>query len=191
MRTSFKTLTLAVAIVFSMTSCAKNMNNNVYTEGDAAGIVYEGKILSARPVTIKASDKLGSQPGLGTLGGGIAGGVGGSALGKGKGSAVGAVGGAVAGAILGSLIEDQLSTQQGMEYIVRLNDDSVSNGVEESNKTIKLGGDTVNSKVRSSTKMGMKSRTLSIVQGMDTVFQPGQKVFVIYNNDRPRITAAF
>ena len=191
MKITFRTLTLAAALSLSLSSCAKNLNNNAYTENSTVGIVYEGTVLSARQVIINANDKLGDKPGLGTLAGGLGGGIAGSEVGKGKGSAAGAVGGAVAGAVIGAIIDQQLNKQQGMEYIVKLSDDSLSDAVEGNNKTIKLGGDSVSDKIRSSTKLGMKSKIISVVQGLDQVVQPGQKVYVIYNDDRPRVVPAF
>ncbi len=184
-----KTLALILTLALTLTSCARNLNNNVYTEGATDGIVYEGTIISARPVTVKASDKLGEKPGIGALGGGIGGAIAGSELGKGKGSTAGGVGGALAGAILGSLIEDRLNTQQGMEYLVKLSAESYEDLKEKRRSSLK-GTPTVAGKVRASTSMGLKSRILSVVQGMDQIFQTGQKVYIIYNDDRPRIISA-
>ncbi len=189
---TFKNLPiLALTLALVLTSCAKQIGGSTYVSSASTGIVYEGMIISARPVTIKDSDKLGEKPGVGMLGGGVLGGIGGSNIGKGKGSSAAAVGGALAGAVVGAMIEDQLNTQQGMEYIVRLSEDSLSDSDNETHENVSVGGKTISQKIQGSTKMGLKSRTISVVQGMqDGTFSTGTKVFVIYNDDRPRIVPA-
>lgn len=174
-------------IALLVTSCARNLSSNTYVDSSTAGVVYEGTIISARQVTVKDSDKLGEKPGLGTLGGGALGGIAASNIGKGKGSAASSVGGAVAGAVLGTWLQDQLSTQQGMEYIVKISEDNLDN-VEKNYNSTKLTNPSVSEKITGSAKIGLKTKTISVVQGADTVFTPGQKVYVIYNDDRPRIT---
>jgi outer membrane lipoprotein SlyB len=185
-----KIFVLALALSLTLSSCARDLNNNVYTEGATTGIVYEGTVISARQVTIKGSDKLGEKPGVGTLAGGIGGGIAGSEIGKGKGSSAGAVGGAVAGAVLGAIIESQLNTQQGMEYIVKLSDDNVDSKSKTKNSNQTKNG-SVAQQIRGSTSLGLKSNVISIVQGMDHIFQAGHKVYVIYNDDRPRVVPRF
>ena len=185
------TLALTAVLALTTVACAKNLSGSTYVDSSTAGIVYEGVIISSRPVTIKDAKLNEGAGGLGTIGGGVAGGIAGSNIGKGKGSSAGAVGGAIAGAVLGHIIEDQLNTQQGYEYIVKINEDNSDDSFEEKNSNSNRDESSVGSKVRNSTKLGLKSRTLSIVQGADTVFSPGQQVYVIYNDDRPRITPRF
>lgn len=187
----FKFVFIAILSTSLLSSCAKNLQSNNYVDSSTVGIVYEGTVVSARQVTIKSSDKLGEKPGLGTLGGAVAGGIGGSEIGKGKGSAAGAVGGALAGAMLGALLEDQLGQQQGMEYLVRLSDDSLADIDADQNKNYRINSSDVSSKLRGSTKMGLKSKVISVIQGMENPVQVGQKVFVVYNDDRPRVVQAF
>jgi outer membrane lipoprotein SlyB len=187
----FKFLFLALFSVAFLSSCGRNLQSNNYVDSSTVGIVYEGTVVSARQVTIKSSDKLGEKPGIGTLGGAVAGGLAGSEVGKGKGSSAGAVGGALAGAVLGALIEDQLGQQQGMEYLVRLSDDSLAEIDSDQNKNYRINSSDVESKLRGSTKMGLKSKVISVVQGMENPVQVGQRVFVVYNDDRPRVVPAF
>lgn len=181
---------LALILAFTLTSCARQMGNSTYVDSASTGIVYEGVIISARPVTIKSSDKLGEKPGVGMLGGGVLGGIGGSNIGKGKGSSAAAVGGALAGAVVGAMVEDALNTQQGMEYIVKLDDSSLDDGGDEfTDKSLR--NPTVSQQIRGSTKLGMKSRAISVIQGVqDGTFSAGTRVFVIYNDDRPRVVPA-
>ncbi len=187
MKNSFKLLSLAVVASLVLSSCARRMDSSSYVSSASTGLVYEGVILSARPVTINDSDTAGGQPGLGTLGGGLAGGIGGSQIGKGKGSAVGAVGGAVAGAVIGSLLEDRLKTQNGFEYIVKLSDGNMGAAPSESSRSYNVGGQKVSQKIQNSTSVGLTSRTISVVQGADVQYAVGSPVYVIYNDDRPRI----
>jgi outer membrane lipoprotein SlyB len=187
----FKFLFVAVCSTAFLSSCAKNLESTNYVDSSTVGIVYEGTVVSARVVTIKSSDKLGEKPGIGTLGGGLAGGIGGSQIGKGKGSAAGAVGGALAGAVLGAIIEDQLGKQQGMEYLVKLSDDSLADVEADQNKNYRINSSSVEDKLRGSTKMGLKSKVISVVQGLENPVQVGQKVYVVYNDDRPRVVPAF
>jgi outer membrane lipoprotein SlyB len=113
-----KIMALGLALAM-LAGCARNLEQDVYTSGNTVGKVVQGVIVSARPVTVKDQDDT-SNAGVGALGGGVAGGVAGSAIGKGKGSALAAVGGAIAGAVIGAYAEDALSTQSGMEYVVKL-----------------------------------------------------------------------
>ena len=186
-----KFLSVAIFSAALLSSCGRNLQSNNYVDSSTVGIAYEGTVVSARPVTIKSNDKLGEKPGLGTLGGGVAGGIAGSEIGKGKGSAAGTVGGALAGAVLGALIEDQLGKQQGMEYLVKLSDDSLAEMEADQNKNYRINSSSVSDKIRGSTKMGLKSKIISVVQGMENPVQVGQKVFVVYNDDRPRVVPAF
>jgi len=187
-------LVAVIALITVTTACEKNLSSSTYTDSATAGIVLQGKVISARPVTVKSSDQLGKGNEVGMLGGGLAGGIGGSMIGKGKGSALSAVGGALAGGALGALAEDKLNTQQGMEYIVKLDPDSAAQ--YQSQKSVNVnhtsaGKADVQGKIVGSTQTNFKTDVISVVQGMDNPVQTGQKCYVIYNNDRPRVVAAF
>lgn len=170
-----------VLAAFCSSSCNRAMDSDVYTEANTVSIVLEGEIVSVRKVTIKANDKLEDNK-LGGLAGGIAGGVGGSEIGKGKGSTLGAIGGAVAGAALGAVVQDALSTSSGMEYIVKV----VSDDVTKNSTTYTRAefNRSVLNNLRNSANSGeYKTRLISVVQGVDVVFAPGQKVYVLYSDD--------
>ncbi|MCB2082049.1 MAG: hypothetical protein KDD76_05380 [Rickettsiales bacterium] len=175
----------------TLTGCSRHMGSTVYSSGATVGKVVEGTIVSAQPVTIKDIDDP-SKAGLGAMGGGVVGGIGGSGLGKGKGSALAAAGGAIAGAIVGSLVEDELNTSQGMQYIVRLDPRYVSNKTETvKKKQVTIGNNSVDDEIKGSIDVtDTQTDLISIIQGADVVFQPGQHVMIVYHNDRPRITAA-
>ena len=165
-----KHLHLAFAALLMLSGCARNLDTNNYVSSSTSGVVLEGVVVSARAVTVSDTDRLGGN-GAGIIGGGIAGGVAGSTIGQGKGAVLGAVGGAAIGAVAGAVIQDQLSTSDGMEYIVKLKDENIGSPYK--------------------TRPAAQSKTelISVVQGKDVVFSAGQKVYVIYNDDRPRMTA--
>lgn len=186
-----KLLSAVLVSALVLTGCARNMNSNVYTSSSAAGLVLEGTVVSARAITIKDTDKL-QDNALGGVAGAAVGGIGASNIGKGSGNTAATVGGALAGAALGALLQDELSTSQGMEYVVRLDKNADSEDSSGDELTItRSNTNTVQDKLKSKIKTkGTSSRMISVIQGNDIVYTPGQRVFVIYSDDRPRITAA-
>lgn len=187
-----KKIALVLMAALLTSSCARKMESNVYTSSSTVGKVIEGTVISARPVVIQNNDKL-ENNGMGMLGGGVLGAVAGSGFGKGTGQGVAAVGGALIGAAAGALVQSQLGKSQGMEYIVRI-DSKYVNDIPETvtKKEVKLGTDSVEDDVKGATSV-QKTKTdlISVIQGQDTTFQAGQKVLVIYNDDRPRLAAAY
>ena len=77
--------------------------------------VYDGTVLSVRPVTVE-----GQQSGVGVGAGAVAGGVAGSAIGRGGGSVVGAVLGAVAGGVIGNAVERGATRENAVQIVVQL-----------------------------------------------------------------------
>lgn len=185
-----KQISLLVAAALILTGCARNMSSSTYTSSSSAGLVLEGTIVSARAVTIKDSDKLQDNV-LGGAAGAAVGGVGASNVGKGSGNTAATVGGALAGAVLGAMIQDELSTSEGFEYVVKLDKNQDSEDEEKTSvQTRKYGTDKVQDKITGKIKTkGTSSRLLSVVQGNDVVLKPGQRVYVIYSDDRPRLAA--
>lgn len=173
-----------------LTGCARNMESDVYTSNATVGKVLEGKVISARTVTIKESDKL-AQNQAGALGGGLAGGVAGSAIGAGSGNTAATIGGAIIGAIAGAFIEDTLSTSEGMQYIVRIDPKHVSQVPSKTKHSkVTVNHASVDDDIKQSISVeNTRSDLISVVQGKDVIFQAGQRVLIIYNNDRPRITS--
>lgn len=186
-----KLVTTLTLVGFVLSGCARDMGSNVYTSSAVTGKVIEGTVISARAVVIKDSDKLGDNT-MGMLGGGLIGGLGGNLLGKGKGNSLATAGGAIAGAAVGSMIQDRLSTSNGMEYVVRIAPQYRSEIPTTVNKTvISSGNQSVDDEVKGATSVATtKTDLISVVQGADTVYTPGQKVLIMFNNDRPRITGA-
>lgn len=186
-----KLLSLVFCTILAVTGCNRQMDSSTYTSNSAAGVVLEGTVVSARAITIKDTDKL-QDNALGGLAGGAVGGIAGNNAGKGKGNTAATAGGAIVGAVLGAMIQDQLSTGQGMEYIVKLDKTDESDETPDFSSDISVSrSSSVQNKLKNQIKTkGTASRMISVVQGMDTVYTPGQRVYVIYSDDRPRITAA-
>ena len=112
-----KLFVLALSIV--LTACASNLDTNRYQTSAAGQInsVQEGVIINVRNVRIATENG-----GVGSLAGAVAGGAGGSMIGGNSAvNVIGAVGGAVLGGYLGSKAQEGLSTQNGIEYVVKLN----------------------------------------------------------------------
>ena len=97
--------------------CASDIDSNYYSTG-SVGQVSQAQgctVVSVRPI------KVSTQNGAGTAIGGIAGGIAGSQIGGGNTAhLLGAVGGAILGGFAGNAAQEGLTSQQGYEYIVRL-----------------------------------------------------------------------
>src|SRR5262245_6230689 len=107
-----KNIILLIVNVLLLTSCARQMNSDVYTSRQVGEVstTYGGVIRNIREVCIQEGSQLEDNE-LGIVGGGVAGGVVGSAVGRGH--FVPTVVGAVAGAVTGSLIEKKAKQQMG------------------------------------------------------------------------------
>ena len=126
---------LSLSILLS--ACSRDMSSSTYVDSAASGVVLEGTVVSARPVKVKSADKL-QNNGLGLLGGGVAGGVAGAQFGQGRGNAAATVGGVLAGAVLGSMLESELGQSDGMEYIVKINNDNTEKTYQKTNTKLAL-----------------------------------------------------
>ena len=97
--------------------CASDIDSNYYSTG-SVGQVSQAQgctVVSVRPI------KVSTQNGAGTAIGGISGGIAGSQIGGGNTAhLLGAVGGAILGGFAGNAAQEGLTSQQGYEYIVRL-----------------------------------------------------------------------
>lgn len=117
-----KTLTLAAMLTATVTlaGCFTPPGSaDVYSVGQAQReqTVRMGTVESVRAVRIQG-DSGGSA--LGTLGGGALGAVAGSAIGGGRGSVLTAIAGGIAGAVAGNAVGQGLSSANGVEITVRL-----------------------------------------------------------------------
>ncbi len=105
------------ALSMLLTACAPNINSNHYaTSGTGAvGQAMGCTVVSVRQVNVSSSDSSAGAV-LGAIGGGVAG----STVGRGRGSLLGALGGAALGGLAGNYAQEGLSSQSGVEYIVKL-----------------------------------------------------------------------
>ncbi len=173
-----------------LAACGRDLSANNVVSTDEAGIVTQGIVLSVRLVTVKDTDKL-EKNGLGAIGGGVVGGIAGNGVGGGTGQSLATAGGAVAGAVLGAYIQDELSTDSGYEYIVKLesNDKKYQDYREETE--ISVGRDNIKNKLKKTINTpDTETNLISVVQGTDVVLTAGQNVYVIYSNDRIRLVPA-
>jgi outer membrane lipoprotein SlyB len=186
MRHFSKAILATLAAATLLAGCSRNLNGDTYTSNNTVGKVTYGTIVSARSVTVKDHDKL-EQNTIGGLGGGVAGGIAGSSIGGGTGKGIATVGGAILGAVAGAYAQDQLTTQTGFEYIVQLDSPRYNDRTKKKNVTIK-GSDSVAQDVKDSMHTSeTESDAISIVQTDAVMMQPGQRVMVVYNDDRPRV----
>lgn len=168
---------LLIIVLSVLSGCATNLSGDVYTSGSTMSLTLEGSVISARPVTIKDSQKMTDNT-TGMVAGGLLGAVGGAAAGNGRGLAT--VGGGLAGAALGAVLEDKLSTSKGMEYIVKLDMSKFKDGYYEGTPAMR--------NVLSTAKT---SGLITVVQSAsDNVVAEGQKVYVIFSNNRTRVIPA-
>ncbi len=110
-------LLVTSVVLLVLTACAPNINSNHYaTSGTGeVGQAMNCTVVSVRQVNVSSSDSSAGSV-IGAIGGGVAG----STIGHGRGSILGALGGAALGGIAGNYAQEGLSSQGGMEYIVRL-----------------------------------------------------------------------
>ena len=111
---------VTVSMLGFLASCAPKLGPNDYSVKGAGEISqnYSGVIVSARPVTINATDP--SKPGIGALAGAGTGALAGSLIGQGKTPWIAGGLGALAGGFAGHAIEQKATEQTGMEYEVKL-----------------------------------------------------------------------
>ena len=126
-----------VSAALMMAGCADNINSDHYYTNQAGKVstVAQCTVLSVRYVTVDDSNS-----GAGTLIGGIAGGVAGSTIGGGSTAhTLGAVGGALLGGVVGNAAEKSLSTQTGLEYIVRMDNGQVISITQGTGQALGVG----------------------------------------------------
>jgi len=183
-----KKILLLILCTGALASCSRNMNSNTYTDSNTPGKVLEGTIINARTVTIKAHDKLQDNT-LGGVAGGAAGLGAGSLVGNGSGNIAADIGGALVGAVAGAYIEDALGTQDGMEYLVKLDKKYIQDYDATTRKIQAKAGSPVEQDMINATNVGTKTDIVSVVQVADASLHEGVHVYIIYNDDRPRLVA--
>ena len=129
-------ITILAATLMLSGCMAESRSGNVYTRDQArtSHSVNYGTLLRVDLVTIE-----GSQSGAGTVAGGAMGGALGSAVGSGTGRTIATVGGAILGGIAGSAVEKGVTTAQGVELEVELDNGEILVVVQENDATYKVG----------------------------------------------------
>ncbi len=176
MRAYFKVIA-AVTTLALLAGCARDLSSSSYTSDSTLSLTLEGKVVSARPITITDSDQL-SRNSLGIISGGALGAAGASGVGRGSGRSLAVVGGVIAGAALGALVESELGKQDGYEYIVKLDTNKLKSDYFE-------GTGAMRSAISAATTNGL----VTIVQGNDVVLQKGAQVYAIFSDKRTRLIA--
>lgn len=123
-----KIIVSLIALSSLFASCARTISSDIYSANHVGETskTYAGVIVASRIVTIQDKERL-EENGLGIIGGALGGGLAGSYVGKGTGNTLATVGGALAGATVGAFAEKTLKTQNGIEYVVSLdNGESVT-----------------------------------------------------------------
>lgn len=98
-----------------LSGCASNISPKSYSVGSVGQVnrTVAATVISVREVEISGTSSLGGTSGA------IAGGIAGSSIGDGgRENAIGAVAGAVAAGLAGAVIEESLTKQKGVEYVV-------------------------------------------------------------------------
>ena len=169
---------LCFFILSFLAGCARDLSNSMYVSDSTTNFTLEGKIISVRPVTIRDSDRLqDNSTGLAT--GALVGGVAGSNVGGGSGRVAGAVGGAVLGGLVGAAMQDSLSTSKGLEYTVKVDISNIKDTYYEGNAAL-----------RNVIAAARINGLLTIVQSEKDPLHKGQKVFVIFSDNRTRVIPA-
>ncbi|MSO13994.1 glycine zipper 2TM domain-containing protein [Rickettsiales endosymbiont of Trichoplax sp. H2] len=169
---------LCLFVLSFLAGCARDLSNSMYVSDSTTNFTLEGKIISVRPVTIRDSDRLqGNTTRLAT--GALVGGVAGSNVGGGSGRVAGAVGGAVLGGLVGAAMQDSLSTSKGLEYTVKVDISNIKDTYYEGNAAL-----------RNVIAAARINGLLTIVQSEKDPLHKGQKVFVVFSDNRTRVIPA-
>jgi len=107
-----------VPALLALAGCAADIGANQYDSSSVGSIsqALPGTVISVRAIQVRDNDRS-----AGTALGGIAGGIAGSQIGRGSTAGIlGAVGGTLIGGAAGNMAQKGLSSQQGYEYIIKL-----------------------------------------------------------------------
>lgn len=141
MKSLAKALIVLSVIAVTATACAPNISPDTYSTSSAGQVnrVIAGTIVSAREVQVSGDTLTQGGGMIGTLAGGAAGGIAGSSIGQGRGSALAAIGGAVLGGALGNVAEKKITSQRGMEYVVKTKNGSMVSVVQGATPRFSVG----------------------------------------------------
>jgi outer membrane lipoprotein SlyB len=120
-----------------LVGCAPSLSPDVYTTSSAGQVhrVVKGVVTSSRVVKVTGNGELG----VGCIAGGALGAIAGSEIGGGRGSLASGIGGALLGGLAGNQIQKGLTTQNGVEYVVKLRNNSLISIVQAPMPTFNRG----------------------------------------------------
>ena len=134
-------IALPITFAILLSGCMTDSTGTTYSSSEARRIqqVSFGTISELQHVKLE-----GTEGAVGTVAGAAIGGIAGSSVGGGKGSDIAAILGGVAGGVLGNMAEKELTTQQGLEMTIRLDNGKYISVVQEADPKAPLQvGDTV------------------------------------------------
>jgi outer membrane lipoprotein SlyB len=178
MKNIFLKLSAVIALLSMLSACGRDLSSSMYTSDSTFSLTMEGTVIATRSVVVKENDKLGNNTG-GMIAGGIGGAALGNAVGKGSGNTIATVGGALAGGLAGAVIQDKLSTNKGFEYIIKVDTSKIKDSYFEGNASMR--------NVIATAKL---NGLVTVVQGADNPIAQGQKVYVIFSENRTRVIPA-
>lgn len=113
-------LSVSVLTLFTLTACKAPLSANDYDQATVGDVqqVQRGTVVSVEKVNIKGKSDVGT--GVGAAAGGIAG----SYVGGGRAALLGGLGGAVVGGLVGREVGKALNNQEGLRYVVQLDNPS-------------------------------------------------------------------
>ncbi len=120
MRNKLIITSIAVVSLF-ISGCMQNLQGSSYSRDEARSVqtVRFATVEDVRMVVIE-----GTKSGVGGAAGSVVGGMAGSNVGGGSGRTVGAIAGAIAGGMLGGKAEEAATRTQGIEIVVRYQDNN-------------------------------------------------------------------
>jgi len=128
-----------ISILFLCTfisACTSNISPKSYSVGSVGQVnrTVSATVISVREVDISGTSALGGTSGA------VAGGIAGSSMGSsGRDNALGAVAGAVVAGLAGAALEEGLTRQKGIEYIVETDNGNLMTIVQGNNMLFKEG----------------------------------------------------
>ncbi len=173
MQNSFNKALFTLSIATLLGGCGRDLSTTSYVSSSTFNLTLEGVVLNVRDVTIKEGES-GSEGFKGAAMGAGAGGLAGGLLGQ-SGGAV--VGGALIGGAIGAIA--QQTSSAGYEYVIKINTSKIQDEYYEGNSAMR--------NVISTARAG---GIVTIPQGTDIRIPVGQKVYVIYSNNRARVIPA-
>ncbi len=164
----FTATLLTAALSLILTGCASNISPDEMQSSDANSMqtALPGVIVSKYAVTVKEKNA------IGTIGGAALGGIGASAIGgSDRAHLMTGIAGALIGGAAGNAIESKMTTQKGVEYVIRLDKN------DGNTTTINQTGDYASRTTISS--HSSSNRYVNVTQGQgQQILSVGQHVLV-------------